>query len=215
MILAIIAKEDREGVDSDIEEIAQVGRFFKSEVQYIIDDLISSGLIIKGKIISMDSSSLIQKTKTEEAEGIEDFTATEGGVGILNTKKKELEQKWAQIQEFHKSQDKDHLYSSVYAIREWMPFMLYSSVIDTMDLQSMMRSIGVDINKLQISDLHNSVNDLGIDPQLLAAGLILASPVAGMLAVIAYFLANFFLRTWEKIIGNEHGSATYVDETGA
>ena len=66
--------------------------------------------------------------------------------------------------------------------------MLYSKVIDTTYLQSMMHSIGVDITKLQISDLHNTLADLGIDPQLLAAGLILASPVAGMLAVIAYLL---------------------------
>jgi hypothetical protein len=71
-------------------------------------------------------------------------------------------------------------------------------------------SIGADITKLQISDLHNTLADLGIDPQLLAAGLILASPVAGMLAVIAYFLANFCLRTLEKMIGEKHGSATYV-----
>jgi hypothetical protein len=138
------------------------------------------------------------------------FTATELGLGILNTKKKELEQKWAQIQQFHKSEDKDNLYSSVYAIREWIPFMLYSRVIDTADLQSMMYSIGADITKLQISDLHNTLADLGIDPQLLGAGLVLASPVAGMLAVIAYFLANFCLRTLEKMIGEKHGSATYV-----
>jgi hypothetical protein len=203
MILAIIAKEDEEGVDSDMEEIAQVVRFFNSEVEYIIHDLLSSGLILKGKIISTDISSLIQKTK-EEAKEIEDFTATELGLDILSTKKRELEQKWMQIQQIHNSHDKDRLYSSVYAIREWIPFMLYSRVIDTIDLQSMIHTIGVDISKLQVSDLHNTVADLGIDPQLLAAGLVLASPVAGMLAVIAYFLANFCLATLEKVTGEKH-----------
>ncbi|HXX99054.1 MAG TPA: hypothetical protein VEL11_18340 [Candidatus Bathyarchaeia archaeon] len=204
MILAIIAKEDQEGVDSDMEEIAQVVRFFKSEVEYIIHDLLSSGLILKGKTISTDISSLIQTTKTEEAKEIEDFTATELGLGILSTKKRELEQKWMQIKQIHNSRDKDHLYSSVYAIREWVPFMLYSRVIDTIDLQSMIHSIGIDISKLQVSDLNNTLADLGIDPQLLAAGLVLASPVAGMLAVIAYFLANFCLATLEKVTGEKH-----------
>jgi hypothetical protein len=207
MILAIIAKEDEEGVDSDMEEIAQVVRFFKSEVEYIIHDLLSSGLILKGKIISTDISSLIQKTK-EEAKEIEDFTATELGLDILSTKKRELEQKWMQIQQIHNSHNKDRLYSSVYAIREWIPFMLYSRVIDTIDLQSMIHTIGVDISKLQVSDLHNTVADLGIDPQLLAAGLVLASPVAGMLAVIAYFLANFCLATLEKVTGEKHQALT-------
>jgi hypothetical protein len=207
MILAIIAKEDEEGVDSDMEEIAQVVRFFNSEVEYIIHDLLSSGLILKGKIISTDISSLIQKTK-EEAKEIEDFTATELGLDILSTKKRELEQKWMQIQQIHNSHNKDRLYSSVYAIREWIPFMLYSRVIDTIDLQSMIHTIGVDISKLQVSDLHNTVADLGIDPQLLAAGLVLASPVAGMLAVIAYFLANFCLATLEKVTGEKHQALT-------
>ncbi len=86
--------------------------------------------------------------------------------------------------------------------------MLYSGVIDTKDLQLATRSIGVDISTLQISDLHNTLDDLGIDPQLLAAGLILASSVAAMLAVIAYFIASFCLRTLEKV--KEHDSAAYA-----
>lgn len=83
--------------------------------------------------------------------------------------------------------------------------MLYSRVIDTIGLQSMIHSIGVDISKLQVSDLHNTLADLGIDPQLLAAGLVLASPVAGMLAVrpCSCILANFCLATLEKVTGEK------------
>lgn len=210
MILAIIAKEDQEGIVGNLEEITQVGIFFKSEVQYIIDDLVSSGLILRGKIISKGIGSLIQETKAEEAKEVKEFIVTESGLNILINKKKELEQKWTEVKQFRKSHDKYRLNSSVNAIRKWIPFMLYSGVMDTKDLQSVMRSMGADISALQISDLHNTLDDLGIDPPLLAAGLIFASPVAGMLAVIAYLLASFRLRTLDKVTGDKYGSAACV-----
>lgn len=45
MLLAVIAKMDKEGVESDVETLSELGKFFKSHVEYMLDNLIEEGLV--------------------------------------------------------------------------------------------------------------------------------------------------------------------------
>lgn len=45
MLLAVISKMDEEGIDTDVEKLVELGKFFKSHVEYMLDNLLEEGLI--------------------------------------------------------------------------------------------------------------------------------------------------------------------------
>jgi hypothetical protein len=45
MLLAVIAKMDKENVETDVEKLAELGKFFKTHVEYMLENLLDEGLI--------------------------------------------------------------------------------------------------------------------------------------------------------------------------
>lgn len=45
MLLAVIAKMDDEDINTDIERLSDLGKFFKSHVEYMLENLIEEGLV--------------------------------------------------------------------------------------------------------------------------------------------------------------------------
>lgn len=45
MLLAVIARMDGEGIDTDVEKLSELGKFFKSQVEYMLENLLEEGLV--------------------------------------------------------------------------------------------------------------------------------------------------------------------------
>lgn len=45
MLLAVIDRTDRQGINADVQKLAELGKFFNSHVEYMLDNLLDEGLI--------------------------------------------------------------------------------------------------------------------------------------------------------------------------
>jgi hypothetical protein len=71
---------------------------------------------------------------------------TETGLRLLNTKKRELDQKFQDVQQWYNNGDRSKLESFMDSNRAWIPMMLFSGIMNAMFFMSMMSLMGMAMN---------------------------------------------------------------------
>ncbi|GEM_PF-3449694 len=220
MLLAVIAKMDEERIDTDVEKLAELGKFFKTHVEYMLDNLIEEGLVEiqhdedkseerkvhrsdgrdsrTGGTPADDSSTseqsggsstgtlTIRLPREKRLVDVHDFVVTRTGKALLEEKKKELAKLSVAMQRLYNKRDKEELYKAIFWNREWIAFMLYTGVLTTDYLTTMMKMLGLDMYRLSMTEVQQELSDLGIDPGLLSMGLVFVHP---LLAIASYILS--------------------------
>jgi hypothetical protein len=122
----------------DIDNLVKTTRLPREEVHLIINDLTSQRLIIKEE----------KKRRFFGGKKIE-IKVTETGVRILNTKKQELQEQTKQLREWHNNGNTTQLQTFMDSNRTWMPFLLFSGIIDILFFTSMMSMMGMALNPME------------------------------------------------------------------
>jgi hypothetical protein len=230
MLLAVIAKMDREGVDTDIEKLAELGNFFKSHVEYMLDNLLEEGLIViddekkastksseaghrgdgnapstsrdeesprgtAGGLTMATTTVTIKLPRGKRLVEVHDFSVTQKGLSLLEEKKKELAKLSVAMQRLYNTKNRDELYKAIFWNREWIAFMLYTGVLTTDYLKAMMKFLGLDLYRLSMTEMQETLDGLGIDPLLLSAGLFLVHPI---LAIASYIISMVTMNKLEE-----------------
>src|SRR5918911_5037042 len=121
---------------TNISKIAKVTKINSNyaEIELIVNDLLTQRLIMKSEI-----RGFLGRKKTE-------VRITETGLGILNTKKQQLEQNLLHVQQWYGNGDKSKLESFMDSNRAWIPMMLFSGIMNAMFFMSMMSLMGMAMN---------------------------------------------------------------------
>ena len=121
----------------NVDKISKATRLPKEEVELIINDLSLQRLIIKEeKRIRFFGGNKLE------------IKVTETGLRMLNSKKQELQQQAEQLKQWNKSGNTAQLQSYMNSNnnRSWMPFMLFSGIMDILFFTSMM---GMALNPME------------------------------------------------------------------
>jgi hypothetical protein len=122
----------------DIDRIAKTTRLPRDEVELIVNDLSSQRLIIKEE----------KKRKFFGGKKVE-ATVTETGSRMLNSKKQELEEQAQQLRQWQSNGNTTQLQSYMNSNRSWIPFMLFSGIMDVIFFTSMMSMMGMAMNPME------------------------------------------------------------------
>ena len=122
----------------DIDNLVKTTRLPREEVHLIINDLTSQRLIIKEE----------KKRRFFGGKKIE-IKVTETGVRVLNTKKQELQEQTKQLRVWHNNGNTTQLQTFMDSNRTWMPFLLFSGIIDILFFTSMMSMMGMALNPME------------------------------------------------------------------
>lgn len=142
MVLDAISR----GVKS-IGKIAKVTKLDKALVEIIVNDLVSQRLVIRSE-------------KKGFFGGIkEELTVTEIGTRVLVAKKQELERKFQELQQRYSDGQTQQLQDSMQDDRMWIPFMLFSGIMNAMFFMSMMSFMGAALSPEETA----FVGDPGVD----------------------------------------------------
>lgn len=120
------------------DKISKVTRLDKSEVESILNDLTVQLLVVKMK------KKRLFRNKIE-------FTINETGQKLLDSKKRQLEQKAKDIEQAYGKGNTAQLQSLLEADRAWMPMMLFSGLMNIMFFSSMMSFMGLAMNSQESS----------------------------------------------------------------
>jgi hypothetical protein len=112
------------------DKISKVTRLDKSEVDLILNDLAVQRLIDQ-----MQKKGFF-RTKTE-------FVINETGQRLLESKKRELQQKAKEIEQAYGNGNSAQLQSFMEADRAWIPMMLFSGLMNVLFFTSMMSFMGM------------------------------------------------------------------------
>ena len=112
------------------DKISKVTRLDRSEVELILNDLAVQRLVVQ-----MEKKGFL-RNKTE-------FVINETGHSLLDSKKRELEQKAKDIQQAYGNGNTAQLQSFMEADRAWIPMMLFSGLMNVMFFASMMSFMGM------------------------------------------------------------------------
>lgn len=123
---------------NNADNITRATKLPKTEVESIINDLLTQRLIVKNE----KKGFLFGKKKVE-------MGITEIGIKLLNAKKQELEQKRQQMQQSFDNGDGTQLQGYMDANRIWIPMMLFSGIMDMMFFTSMMSFMGLGMNPME------------------------------------------------------------------
>jgi hypothetical protein len=122
----------------DIDKLVKTTKLQREEVQHIVDDLLSQRLIIKEE----------KKRRFFGGKKIE-IKVTETGLKVLNSKKQELQEQTQQLRQWHNNGNTTQLQSYMDSNRSWMPFMLFSGIMDIIFFTSMMSMMGMALNPME------------------------------------------------------------------
>lgn len=122
----------------DIDGIAKTTRLPREEVELIVNDLSSQRLIIKEE----------KKRRFFGGKKIE-TKVTETGLRILNSKKQELEEQAQQLRQWQGNGNTTQLQSYMNSNRSWIPFMLFSGIIDVIFFTSIFSMMGMAMNPME------------------------------------------------------------------
>ena len=122
----------------DIDRIAKTTRLPRDEVELIVNDLSSQRLIIKEE----------KKRKFFGGKKVE-ATVTETGLRMLNSKKQELEQQAQQLRQWQSNGNTTQLQSYMNSNRSWVPFMLFSGIMDVIFFTSIFSMLGMTMNPME------------------------------------------------------------------
>ena len=122
----------------DIAGIAKTTRLPRDEVELIVNDLSSQRLIIKEE----------KKRKFFGGKKVE-ATVTETGLRMLNSKKQELEEQAQQLRQWQSNGNTTQLQSYMNSNRSWVPFMLFSGIMDVIFFTSIFSMLGMTMNPME------------------------------------------------------------------
>jgi hypothetical protein len=123
-----------------IDKIAKATRLSKEEVELVVNDLSLQRLILKEE----------KKRRFFGGNKLE-IKVTETGQKMLNSKKQELQQQAEQLRQWNKNGDTAQLqrYMNSDNNRSWVPFMLFSGIMDILFFTSMMSMMGMALNPME------------------------------------------------------------------
>ena len=113
-----------------VDKISSVTRLDKSEVEIILNDLAVQRLVVR-----MEKKGFFRK-KTE-------FVINETGQSLLDSKKRELQQKAKDFEQAYGNGNTAQLQSFMEADRAWIPMMLFSGLMNVMFFASIMSFMGM------------------------------------------------------------------------
>ena len=112
------------------EKISKVTKLDKSEVELILNDLAVQRLVVRSE------KKGFFRNKTE-------FSINETGQSLLESKKRELQQKAKDIEQAYGNGNTSQLQSFMEADRAWIPMMLFSGLINVLFFTSLMSFMGM------------------------------------------------------------------------
>jgi hypothetical protein len=123
-----------------IDKIAKATRLPKEEVELVVNDLSLQRLILKEE----------KKRRFFGGNKLE-IKVTETGQRMLNSKKQELQQQAEQLRQWNKNGDTAQLqrYMNSDNNRSWVPFMLFSGIMDILFFTSMMSMMEMALNPME------------------------------------------------------------------
>ena len=121
------------------DKISVVARLDKTEVELILNDSCRPALDESNRKKGFLKSKL-------------EFTITETGLDLLNSKKRELEQKTQDIKQAYGSGNTAQFQSFMGTDRAWIPFLLFSGLLDVLFFASAMSFLGMamSLRKVQL-----------------------------------------------------------------
>jgi hypothetical protein len=135
MVLNAIA-----GGIKDTNKISRTTKLTRHEVELIIIDLSSQRLIIKE-----------EKKRRFFGGKKQDIKISDTGMRILHSKKQELEQQAEQLRQWQRNGNTTQLQSYMESDnnRSWIPFMLFSGIMNALFFTSMMSMLGMGLNPME------------------------------------------------------------------
>lgn len=123
-----------------IDKIAKATRLPKEEVELVVNDLSLQRLILKE-----------EKKRLFFGGNKLEIKVTETGQRMLNSKKQELQQQAEQLRQWNKNGDTAQLqrYMNSDNNRSWVPFMLFSGIMDILFFTSIMSMMGMALNPME------------------------------------------------------------------
>jgi len=131
---------------NNIDKISGVSKLNKSEVEIIVNDLVFQRLVMMN-----EKRSFFGKKKNE-------LKITETGMSLLGSKKKELQEKVQEMQQYYNNGDKSQLDSFMVSNRSWVPMMLFAGIMDILFFTSMMSLLGLGLNPMESSLAQDGAN---------------------------------------------------------
>jgi hypothetical protein len=124
----------------DIDKISKTTGLPRQEVDLIVNDLSLQRLIIKE-----------EKKRRFFGGKKQDIRISDTGMRILHSKKQELEQQAEQLRQWQRNGDTAQLQSYMESDnnRSWMPFMLFSGIMNVLFFTSMMSMMGMALNPME------------------------------------------------------------------
>jgi uncharacterized membrane protein YgcG len=124
---------------NNVDKISRVSKLNKSEVELIVNDLVFQRLVMMN-----EKRGLFGRKKNE-------LKITETGMSLLGNKKKELQEKVQEMQQYYNNGDKSQLDSFMVSNRSWVPMMLFAGIMDILFFTSMMSLLGLGLNPMESS----------------------------------------------------------------
>jgi hypothetical protein len=124
---------------SSIGKISKVSKLSKTEIELIVNDLITQRLIT-----SNEKRGFLGRIKIE-------LKITETGRNLLENKKKELQDKVKEMQQYYDNGNRTQLESLMDSNRGWMPMMLFSGIMNILFFTSMMSLMGLAMSPMESS----------------------------------------------------------------
>jgi hypothetical protein len=131
---------------NNIDKISKVSKLLKTEVELIVNDLVFQRLI-----------TTIEKRRFFGGKKIE-LKITDTGMNLLGNKKKELQDKVHEMQQYYDNGNKTQLESIMDSNRAWMPMMLFSGIMNILFFTSMMSLMGLALNPMESSLTQGDAN---------------------------------------------------------
>lgn len=124
---------------NNIDKISNVSKIPKTEVELIVNDLVFQRLITIN-----EKRGFFGRKKIE-------LKITDTGTNLLGNKKKELQDKVQEMQQYYNNGDRTQLESVMDSNRAWMPMMLFSGLMNILFFTSMMSLMGLALNPMESS----------------------------------------------------------------
>jgi uncharacterized membrane protein YgcG len=139
MVLEAIAR----GIDS-IDKISNAVRKNKDEVSSIVNDLVIQRL-----------ATMVEKRRFFGGKKVK-ITITETGKSLLGIKHEELKQNKQKLEQLYESGDKQQLQTYMDSNRMWMPYMLFSGLMNVLFFTSMISFMGMTMSPFESAVVDNS-----------------------------------------------------------
>jgi hypothetical protein len=131
---------------TNIDKISKMSKLPKTEVELIINDLVFQRLITIN-----EKRGFFGRKKIE-------LKTTDTGMNLLGNKKKELQDKVQEMQQYYNNGNRTQLESVMDSNRAWMPMMLFSGVMNILFFTSMMSLMGLALNPMESSLTQGDAN---------------------------------------------------------